>query len=699
MDVFTVTSLVQVAICVIFTALVLVRNFRSGVNQSFALGMISLGCLVLGDYMSLQGDWDAIKWKKLSMVGEAVFPVSWLLFSVRYGMLKKRITLLSLPGLSIAISVLLTATALIYPVQSFMYSPEFLSERLIYLDTVGYYFYLAVVVLAIIAMVTIEGTLWASRGITRWNIKYAVLGVGGMLGIFIFYYSYPVLYRSIDMNMVASRNAVFVMSTILLAAAFIRQGFLDVEIFVSRRVVFTSATLLVVGIYFIFLGIVGEGLRYFGENLSRNLILFLAFAGMIGFSIMFLSESFRRKSKRFITDNFYRNRYEYKDEWLKFTGKLSAANNLNEVLDEILSIMVETFGVKNVSYWECSNNHTGKNCRPVRSTHKVSMPEARLAMNSSLIFQSQIGAIYDRNQPDPRIEQEHQNIFTADGVMVVVPVLSVDRLLGLIMLGDSISGASYDDEDYELMLTFSKQGAYAIEKTALSHALAESKEMEAMAKVTSFVMHDLKNMTTSLSMLLENADHHIGNPDFQKDMLSTVQSSVARMSSVMRKLSHLKEKQKLRMQPIDLHEIIEGVISRIAVPDNVTIDCQIDLQRDLQDRKLFSVLGDKNEIKKVLVNLILNAFESISAPGKVIVSVSTSDSEVCVKISDTGCGMSQDFIEEELFKPFSTTKKGGLGIGMYHCRSIVESHEGRLEVESLEGEGTTFSIYLPLKSN
>ncbi len=278
MDVFTITSLAQVAICGIFTVLVLVRNFRSGVNLSFSLGMISLGCLVLGDYMSLQGEWNSIKWKKLSMVGEAVFPVSWLLFSVRYGMLKKRITLFSLPGLSIAVSAVLIATALIYPVQSLMYSPDFLSERLIYLDAVGYYFYLAVVVSAIIALVTLEGTLWASKGGTRWNIKYAVLGVGGMLGIFIFYYSHPVLYRSIDMSMVSSRNAVFVVSTILLAAAFVRQGFLDVEIFVSRRVVFRSATLLVVGIYFIFLGIVGEGLRYFGENLSRNLVLFLAFA-------------------------------------------------------------------------------------------------------------------------------------------------------------------------------------------------------------------------------------------------------------------------------------------------------------------------------------------------------------------------------------------------------------------------------------
>ncbi len=686
MDVFTFTSLAQVAICGIFTVLVLVRNFRSGVNLSFSLGMISLGCLVLGDYMFLQGEWNSVKWKKLSMVGEALFPVSWLLFSVRYGMLKKRITLFSVPGLSIAAAALLTATALIYPVENLMYLPDFPSERLIYLDAVGYYFYLAVVVSAIIAMVTLEGTLWASRGGTRWNIKYAVLGVGGMLGIFIFYYSHPVLYRSLDMSMISSRNAVFVVSTILLAAAFVRQGFLDVEIFVSRRVVFRSATLLVVGIYFIFLGIVGEGLRYFGEDLSRNLVLFLAFTGMIGLSVLFLSESFRRKARRFITDNFYRNRYEYKDEWLKFTGKLSDANSVDEVLEEMLGIMVETFGVRNASYWSC--NPAERVCRLIKSTQESSI-ETQLNMNNSLIRQSEIGAIYDRNKPDARIEQEHLNIFEKNDIMVIIPVLSVDRLLGLIMLGESITGISYDDEDYELMLTFSKQGAYAIEKTALSHALAESKEMEAMAKVTAFVMHDLKNMTTSLSMLLKNAENHIGNPDFQKDMLSTIGSSVARMSRVMQKLSHLKEKQKLCMKPVDLPETTKSVVSSMAVPSNINIEIKIG--------EPFFILGDSDEIKKVMVNLIINAFEAIGdAPGGIDISVSKSGSDGLVKISDTGCGMSREFIEAELFKPFSTTKKGGLGIGMYHCRSIIESHGGRLSVESLEGKGTTFSLYLPL---
>lgn len=687
MDAVTVTSLIQVTLCGVFALFVLVRNYRSSVNLLFALGMISLACLVAGDYMTFQDEWNSVKWKKLVMVSETIFPMSWLLFSLRYGGVKRRPLTLSVSILSVTASIFLSGAALYYPLDSFMSSPQPLSGKVIRLEPAGYYFYLVVVVTAITAMVRLESTLWASRGGTRWSVKYAVLGVGGLLGIFIYYYSHPILYRSIDMSLASARNAVFIVSTVLLVAAFLRQRFLDVEVFVSRRIVFRSVVFLAIGLYFIFLGIFGEGMRYLGEDLSRNLVLFLVFFGIIGFLVLLLAESFRRKAKRFITDNFYRNRYEYKDEWLKFTEKLSSANSMNAVLDEVLDIMVETFGVKGASYWACSQEENI--CSWSRSTRAGQRRDAIFSMDSLLVRDASTGAIYDRNNKVSRIEQEHSGLFTSYGVMAVIPVRSSDRLLGLIMLGESIPGISYDEEDYELMLTFSGQGAYAIEKTRLAAALAESKEMEAMGKVISFVMHDLKNMTTSLSMLLENAEEYIGHPDFQKDMVKTVKSSVERMSKVMRKLSHLRETHEIQMSPVNIQEVVEEVTSGMVFPPDVRVE--------FENSGSPPVLGDRNEIRKILVNLLLNAVESMGGEsGRIRVSAHMDDNNICVKISDTGCGMSRDFMEGKLFKPFRTTKRGGLGIGLYHCRAIVKAHGGRLDVDSREGEGSTFSIYLPL---
>lgn len=691
MDVFAITSLTQIALCVIFALFVLVRNFRSLVNISFSIGMVSLALLVFGDYMSIQDSWNAIAWKRLSMIGESLFPMSWLLFSSSYGSSESRSGRILLAALAIAGAAGLTFAALFYPTLGFMYSPELITERILYLNAPGFYFYMVLVMVAIIALVRLESVLWLSRGGTRWKVKYAVVGAAGLLGMFIYYYSQSILYRSIDMNLAEVRNAVFLISTVLLAAAFVRQQFLDVDVFVSRRMVFRSASLLVVGIYFIFLGIIGEGMRYFGEGVSRRIMLFLVFAGTIGLSVLFLTEGFRRRAKRFITDNFYRNRYEYKDEWMKFTQKLATAVGMGELIDVILEIMTETFGVRVAYFWSCGTENISARC--IRSTSGFTIPTFEIKAESPLMSRMASGQIYDRRAPDMDIEAAHGNELSAIEAGIVIPVFTADRLLGFVMLGGSIAGASYGDEDYELMLTFSRQGAYSIERMSLSEALTSAREMEAMGKVASFVMHDLKNMTTSMSMLLENAEHFIGHPDFQRDMLGTIRSLVDRMSSVMRKLSHLREQQDVRMVSERLSVIAREVILTLSIPREIELIFQ-----DHQDPP---VPCDREQMKKVLVNLIINAVESMKqrGSGRITVDVSESGDEVCASVSDTGCGMSRDFIERELFRPFHTTKSGGLGIGLYHCRSIVESHGGRFAVESIPGDGSKFSIHLPIKGN
>jgi putative PEP-CTERM system histidine kinase len=686
MDVFAITSITQIALCVIFALFVLIRNFRSLVNISFSIGMVSLALLVFGDYMSIQDSWNAIAWKRLSMIGESLFPMSWLLFSSGYGSSESRSGRILLAVLAIAGAGGLTFAALYYPTLGFMYSPELITERIIYLNAPGFYFYMVLVMVAIIALVRLESVLWLSRGGTRWKVKYAVVGAAGLLGMFIYYYSQSILYRSIDMNLAEVRNAVFLISTVLLAAAFVRQQFLDVDVFVSRRMIFRSASLLVVGIYFIFLGIIGEGMRYFGEGVSRRIMLFLVFAGTIGLSVLFLTEGFRRRAKRFITDNFYRNRYEYKDEWMKFTETLAGASGMSGIIDVILGIMVEAFGVRSAYYWAC-----GADMQPARCIRSSSPgfppPNTEIPADSPLIRLMRAGKIYDTGSPDPEIESAHHDLLTSTETGVVIPVFTVERLLGFVVLGGNIARASYDYEDYELMLTFSRQGAYSIERSALSDSLTAAREMEAMGKVASFVMHDLKNMTTSMSMLLENAEHFIGHPDFQRDMLGTIRSLVDRMSSVMRKLSHLREQQDVRMASERLSVIAREVIRTLSIPREIEL-----VFREHQDTP---VPCDREQMKKVLVNLIINAVESMKqrGSGRITLDVSESGGDVCASVSDTGCGMSRDFIERELFRPFHTTKNGGLGIGLYHCRSIVESHGGRFTVESAPGEGSKFGIH------
>jgi signal transduction histidine kinase len=106
---------------------------------------------------------------------------------------------------------------------------------------------------------------------------------------------------------------------------------------------------------------------------------------------------------------------------------------------------------------------------------------------------------------------------------------------------------------------------------------------------------------------------------------------------------------------------------------------------------------DRDQIQKVLINLVLNATEAVGSPGEIRVSTDQIDGWAVLSVRDNGCGMSKEFIERSLFRPFQTTKSRGMGIGLFHSKKIVEAHHGRIEVESDAGNGSTFRVMLPVK--
>ncbi|MEA3333950.1 MAG: ATP-binding protein, partial [Pseudomonadota bacterium] len=200
-------------------------------------------------------------------------------------------------------------------------------------------------------------------------------------------------------------------------------------------------------------------------------------------------------------------------------------------------------------------------------------------------------------------------------------------------------------------------------------------------KVSAFVIHDLKNQVSSLSLMVENAVDYIADPEFQEDMLETLTGTIDKMKNLIARLKNLREKPELNLVEVDLLEIVERVIRNLG--------------REVELVKDGSVLvrADGEELATVLLNLLLNAFDAGLDNYLVVVTVGLGEGgEPCFKVSDQGCGMSVDFIENRLFRPFSTTKKKGLGIGLYQCKQIVEAHGGRIEVESELGVGTVFTV-------
>ncbi len=276
-----------------------------------------------------------------------------------------------------------------------------------------------------------------------------------------------------------------------------------------------------------------------------------------------------------------------------------------------------------------------------------------------------------------------------DKCALCAPLLAESGIIGFMLLGKDISGQPYREDDFELLRAVTTQAALQINNIRLAQELMTAKEIEAFHRMSSFIMHDLKNLTNSLSLVSQNAKHHISNPEFQQDAIKTIDSTVLRMKGLIERLSYVPREPELRKEIIHIKTLIDKSASGAGVLSHSNIA----FINAIDENMLFCV--DPDVMEMVFLNLFKNGMEAIQGRGEIRVDGSVSDKWIEVSISDSGPGMSQEFIEKSLFRPFKSTKKGGFGIGLYQCKAVIEGHGGNISVESVEGKGTTFIMKLP----
>jgi hypothetical protein len=215
----------------------------------------------------------------------------------------------------------------------------------------------------------------------------------------------------------------------------------------------------------------------------------------------------------------------------------------------------------------------------------------------------------------------------------------------------------------------------------LTEQLARSREMEVMGRVSAFVLHDLKNHVYTLSLMAENARKYIAIPEFQKDMVDSLGSTVGKMKILISQLKGLPDRQTLKRAPAGLLTLAR---------ESTKLLRREQLAFMGEDAR---VLVDAEEMGKVILNLCLNALEASPDGGAVTVSAGATP-EPFVRVVDQGAGIEPEFLRNGLFEPFKSTKAKGMGIGLYQCKQIVEAHGGRIEVRSELGEGSEFTVWL-----
>jgi putative PEP-CTERM system histidine kinase len=585
------------------------------------------------------------------------------------------------------ISIALSFSILVYVIgassETLIFSPDFAEEHILYLTNVGFVFYLLLMVYLVFGLVQLERTLAGLHQVQRWGIKFPVLSSGLLLASFALYFSHSLLYRSINMNYLDFRSVAVSAAVVLF---FFARNFREStgKLALSRGIAHRSFVLLIVGGYLILLGVVGEGLRYLNVTNARSIFYGLLLVSIVVLAVIFLSEKTRRKIKVIFHKNFYQSKYDYQEQWQKFATQIAAGTTLSEIQISILDMFCEPLACKGGAFYLRdfeSGDYVFSEAFNFRRDWRP------FSLGDPLINKLKEGEwIVNLKETHPEFSGSLVESLAADGAFLIVPLFFDEELEGFVVLAEQIDpGEVLTYEDYDLLKMLARQSIATVQGLRLSEQLSTARELAAIGKVSTFVLHDLKNQVSGLSLMLDNARDYMNDPEFQDDMLETVGNTVRNMRGLIARLKNVKEKPELVISAVDLGKIVNDAVVTAAAAIEVTGEPN-------------RVAVDEEEIYKVILNLLVNAVEATSQKRAVQVSYGRRDRYAFVEVKDFGCGMSSDFMAEKLFKPFETTKKHGFGIGLYQCKQIIESHGGCIDVESQEGVGTTFILNLPLAS-
>ncbi len=678
-----VISFLAVIALLVLAGLILYRErSRTGVYICSALLVTAL--LELFDVLALSISADAFFWKKCSVVSESLLPLLWILSSLTFARQTGPWKISRLLQGGLAVTALVALFPILLPLNKFLYAPDFPGESILFLQNAGYFYYLWIMTCLVFALVNFEKTFANASPSAQFKIKYDIIGIGTILAVLIFYYSQALLYRTLNMNYLSVRSFMYLVAAVMVAYSLLcRRG--EVRIEVSRQVAFKSVVLMAVGIYLLLIGLLGEGMQHFGYSFPRIVTVSFAFLLGIALLILMMSGRVRRELTVVLHKNFYQNKYDYRTQWLDFTMELSTSRSGEELLNRILSSYSEVFGV------ECAALFLyDESCGGYSMTAGCQMDPLEDVIqhgNALISFMRERAWVVCVKDDNPEIMAENSRLLLENKISFVVPLFDGDEIEGFILMGRVIKeNEVYIYEDYDLMKTISRQASLAILHLKLSEQITQAREIEAIGNVATFVAHDLKNQVSNLSLIVENAARHIANPEFQKDMLLSLGNTVDRMQKLIASLKNLGEKESYTPQQVNLLALVQETAATF-------IDSRIIVSGTIQ-----MVHVDMEEIQKVLMNLLMNALESSASDQQIVMEVGAAGVPY-VRVTDWGCGMTSRFIRTDLFKPFRTSKNKGLGIGLYQCRQIIEAHGGRIEVASVAGSGSVFTVWFSSAAN
>jgi len=540
------------------------------------------------------------------------------------------------------------------------------------------------------ALVLVHNLFAGASPVTRMQLRWPAAALAVMWLYDLNFYTIAYLSKSVPGILEAVRGGLPLVMAGLVAPGLLRGG-RELRLRPSRSFTFQSFSLLVIGAYLVAMVAISQWLAYIGGDF-RSLIQLAFLVVASSAALVFLpSKRLRGWLRVTLTKHLFQHRYDYRAEWLRFTQTIGRAGpealDLHERVIEAVADVTDSPAGLLLAPSENGSLVLDANWRWAHA----SIPGEALSREAAAFIEAEqyILDLDDvRSGRDTKVAREMipQWLLDMRDAWALIPLLHYDRLIGVVLLARPSVARRLDWEDFDLLRVIGRQLASYLAEQAGQEALSEAQRFDEFNRRIAFVMHDIKNLASQLSLLARNAEKHADNPAFRADMLVTLRNSADKLNVLLARLGRYGGGGAEHADTVDLATVVASVAARYQGQHPVVVaqgdSCLVQAQRE--------------GLEQALVHLVQNAVDASPDGQAVFLSASSQELHGMIEVLDNGEGMTPEFVRTRLFKPFHSSRAGGFGIGAFEARELIRGMGGRLEVESRPGLGTRFIIHLPL---
>jgi len=665
---------------------------RKRTNQYWGLLCLSVSLWNFGRLMRLiaatNTDYESgLFWCRLMYIGAILIPVFFYLFIL--GLLEKpfryKILLFSpaLFFLSIVFSnlmikdIVLQFSSLYYPVPGPFY-PFFLIYFLSFAATAHYHLY---------------ASFKTSSGYKKNQIRYVSLAsiIGFLSGLTTFPLVFNIPFPPIGAPLVS-------LYTLITAYAIVKYRLMDIKIIIKKTITYSFLVFLIIIPCFL---LIINSMKHL-EHLDRPDIWFSILVLSTMLFLSFTVTKIKDKMERTIEQKLFPSRYDYLQTLKHISQDIGAISNLQELLRKLSVILHSIFGLSKSSFLLFDSKKKVFTVTYSQGVEKADIENLSLKADDRLFSwfgENDKILILEELEQSPKHSEYLEIIYTMHSLEseICIPLFFQKHLAGIINLGSKESGEMFSNEELKFLSTLANQVAVAIENSKLYSRMLRTDRLAAVGTLAARLAHEIRNPLVSIKTVTELLPERIDDPEFRTHFLGIAINEIDRIKQLVDDMLNFSKPYAPKFQNEDVNQIIHDMLHLL---QSETRSKNLTVNYD-PDENLPPIKLDKDQIKQVILNIMLNAVHACNENNTIYISTRLIDIDhnsqnLQIEIRDNGVGIQEKDLEN-LFDPFFSTKHDGVGLGLSIAHQIVQEHDGLLEVDSEFGRGTSFYINIPAR--